>query len=189
MKRINASYAYYFNQKNHRVGHLFQDRFKSEPINDERYLLAAIRYIHNNPVKASIVEKPGQYKWSSYNIYLNPNKPEAKMVDVEFILSIMAKDRKTAIQEFKKFSIEKDESEFLDVEEGAVWTIEEGRAYLEEKLPKRWEGKSMQELIKNKESRTDLIVNLKTNTKLSVRAIADLLGINRGIVQKTKLNK
>ena len=189
MKRINASYAYYFNQKNHRVGHLFQDRFKSEPINDERYLLAAVRYIHNNPVKAGIVEKPGQYKWSSYNTYLNPNQPEAKMIDVGFILSIMAKDRETAIQEFKKLSIEKDESEFLDVKERTVWTIEKGRAYLEENLPKRWKGKSMQELIKDKESRTDLIVSLKTNTELSVRAIADLLGINRGIVQKTKVNK
>jgi len=185
MKRINASYAYYFNQKNHRVGHLFQDRFKSEPIEDDRYLLTVIRYIHNNPVKAGLVEKPEQYRWSSYASYLFPHKPEANKLETEFILSIMANDQKKAIQEFKRFSMENDESEFLDLEEGNVWTIEEGLSYLDEYLTKRWPGKSLSDLMNNKNTRTDLIVDLKTNTRLSVRAIANLLGINRGIVQKT----
>ncbi|MGI5880423.1 MAG: REP-associated tyrosine transposase [Syntrophomonadaceae bacterium] len=186
MKRVNGSYAYYFNQKNHRVGHLFQDRFKSEPIGDDRHLLAVIRYIHNNPVKAGLVEKPEQYRWSSFASYLDPNKPEAKMVETEFILSIFANDQKTAIQEFKRFSIENDESEFLDVEEGSIRTIEEGLSYLDEYITKRWPGKNLPDLIDNKNTRTEIILDLKTNTGLSVRTIADLLGINRGIVQKTK---
>jgi hypothetical protein len=63
---------------------------------DERYLLAVIRYIHNNLVKAGIAEKPEQYKWSSYNSYLYPHKPEVKVVDTDFILSIMTNDQKTA---------------------------------------------------------------------------------------------
>ena len=185
MKRINASYAYYFNQKYHRVGHLFQDRFKSEPVDDNTYLLAVIRYIHNNPVKAGLVEKPEQYRWCSYTSYLFPHEPEAKMVDTEFILSMMTNDQQTAIKEFKRFSMENDEREFLDIEEGSVWTIEEGFSYLDEYLTKRWPGKSLPELMNNKNIRTELIVDLKTNTRLSVRAIANLLGINRGIVQKT----
>ena len=186
MKRINASYAYYFNQKYHRVGHLFQDRFKSEPIEDDRSLLAVIRYIHNNPVKAGLVEKPEQYRWSSYASYLFPHKPEAKMVETAFILSIIANDQKTAIHEFKRFSMENDEREFLDLEEGSIWTIEEGFSYLNKYLTKRWPGKSLSDLMNNKNTRTELILDLKTNTGLSVRAIAQLLGINRGIVQKTK---
>jgi len=52
MRRINTAYAYYFNKKYNRVGHVFQDRFKSETIEDEPYLLSAIRYIHNNPEKS-----------------------------------------------------------------------------------------------------------------------------------------
>jgi hypothetical protein len=171
------------------VGHLFQDRFKSEPIEDERYLLAVIRYIHNNPVKAGIAKKAEQYKWSSYSSYLYPHKPEGKVVDTEFILSIMANDQKTAIQEFQKFSMEQDESEFLDVEEGSVWTVKEGKSYLEEYLTKRWSGKSIQDLMNSKDNRTEIIVNLKTNTQLSVREIAGLLGINRGTVQKAKENR
>jgi putative transposase len=52
IKKIATSYAYYFNHKYKRVGHLFQDRYKSETIEDEAYLLSVIRYVHNNPEKA-----------------------------------------------------------------------------------------------------------------------------------------
>jgi putative transposase len=45
-KRICGRYVYWYNAKYRRVGHLFQDRFKSEPIEDERYLLSVLRYIH-----------------------------------------------------------------------------------------------------------------------------------------------
>ena len=120
-------------------------------------------------LKQGLWKKPGQYKWSSYNSYLNSHKPEAKMVDTKVILSLVANDRKKTIQEFKKFSIEKDESEFLNIEEGNSWTVEEVRSYLEEYLTKRWSGKSMEELINNKDTRGVIIRDLKTNTRLSVR--------------------
>jgi len=64
MKRFGVSYGYWYNWKYERRGHLFQDRFKSECIEDDAYLLTVIRYIHNNPVKAAIVHKPEQYRWS-----------------------------------------------------------------------------------------------------------------------------
>lgn len=53
-----------------RFGYLFQDRFKSEIIDSDSYLLEVSRYIHNNPVKAGIVGKPEEYQWSNYNIYI-----------------------------------------------------------------------------------------------------------------------
>ena len=56
MKRLGSSYAYWYNKKYERVGHLFQDRFRSEPVNVETYLLIALRYIHQNPVKAGIAQ-------------------------------------------------------------------------------------------------------------------------------------
>ena len=61
MKGIATSYAMFFNSKYNRVGHVFQDRFRSETVGDERYLLSVIRYVHNNPVKAGIVEEADQY--------------------------------------------------------------------------------------------------------------------------------
>jgi len=68
MKRIGVSYAYYFNKKYRRVGHLFQDRYRSEAVEKETYLLAAVRYIHNNPVIAGLVKRAGDYPWSSYSV-------------------------------------------------------------------------------------------------------------------------
>ena len=54
IKKITVSYAAYYNKKYDRVGHVFQDRFRSEPIQDERYLLTVARYIYLNPQKAGI---------------------------------------------------------------------------------------------------------------------------------------
>jgi len=50
-KRIGSSYVYWYNWKYGRAGHLFQDRFKSEPVDDEDYLFTVLKYIHQNPLK------------------------------------------------------------------------------------------------------------------------------------------
>ena len=66
MKHINASYAIYFNKKYKRSGHLWQGRFKSWYVTDEAYLYALVAYIEYNPIKAKMIKKLGQYKYSSY---------------------------------------------------------------------------------------------------------------------------
>lgn len=71
MKRIMVSYVYYFNKKYKRVGHLFLDRFKSEAVEKDSYIMSLARYIHQNPVKAGVVKKATDYKWSSYNCYID----------------------------------------------------------------------------------------------------------------------
>ncbi len=76
IKKINVSYAMRYNLKNNTVGHVFQDRFKSEVIEDDTYLIQVIRYIHNNPVKAGMVETPDEYEWSSYNSLLLEEQDE-----------------------------------------------------------------------------------------------------------------
>jgi REP element-mobilizing transposase RayT len=73
VKRVAVSYAYYFNRKYSRRGHLFQDRFKSEPVNDMAYFVTLMRYIHQNPVKAEIVDNIGNYRWSSWHEYASPD--------------------------------------------------------------------------------------------------------------------
>ena len=69
MKSVLTGYAQRFNKLGDRVGHVFQQRFKSQPIEDEGYLLRAIRYIHNNPAKAG-VSPAKDYPWSSYREYV-----------------------------------------------------------------------------------------------------------------------
>lgn len=65
VQRIGVSYAYRFNKKYDRTGHLFQDRFKSEPVEDDAYFVTVLRYIHANPVKAGLCRSAEQYRWSS----------------------------------------------------------------------------------------------------------------------------
>lgn len=186
MKRINASYAFYFNQKYNRVGHLFQDRFKSEPVEDEKYLMAVTRYIHNNPVKAGIVNKPEDYKWSSFKNYLRPDKPESENLDIQIILSSIALNEVQAIEEFKRFSMQNDDIEFMDISEDEPWTLEESKIYLEEYLKKSWPGYDLHELMKNKDTRNEIVLHIRKKTNLSIRKIADLLGITRGSIQYLK---
>ncbi len=70
-RRIGTRYAIWFNHKHNRVGHLLQDRYKSECVEDEQYFLTVFRYILQNPVKAGIKNRPEQYRWSSYNELLD----------------------------------------------------------------------------------------------------------------------
>jgi hypothetical protein len=69
IKRIAVSYAQYYNKKYIRFGHLFQDRFKSEPVNDNAYFFTLLQYIHQNPVAAGISVDVAGYRWSSWGEY------------------------------------------------------------------------------------------------------------------------
>ena len=70
MKRIGAKYVYWYNLRYERNGPLFQDRFKSEAVDDDGYFLTVLRYIHRNPVKAGITARLEDYPYSSYTAYL-----------------------------------------------------------------------------------------------------------------------
>lgn len=85
MKKINMTYAVYFNNKYSFVGHLFQDRFRSDLIDSDPYNLQVSRYIHLNPVSAGIVDNALDYQWSSYREYMGIRKDD--LVTTDFILN------------------------------------------------------------------------------------------------------
>lgn len=87
-KRICGKFVYWYNAKYQRSGHLFQDRFKSEPVDTQEYLLTVIRYIHQNPVKAKLCRHVSQYAYSSYTAYLGGDD----LVDTAYILGIWTLD-------------------------------------------------------------------------------------------------
>ena len=62
MKRISSTYVYYYNHKYGRIGHLFQEQFKSQPVGDWDYFLTLLRYIHQNPLKPHLVTSLREYK-------------------------------------------------------------------------------------------------------------------------------
>lgn len=88
--RINNFYAKNFNKKYNFTGHLFQSRYNAEIIKNDEYVLEVSRYIHLNPVRAKMVDKPEEYKWSSYNTYLGI--ADEKTVYIKGILKYFQKD-------------------------------------------------------------------------------------------------
>ena len=108
-KRIGVAYVFYFNQKYKRSGHLFQDRFRSEPIETDEYLLMALRYIHRNPVKAGLCGDPKDYAYSSYSDYLG--EALSPVADTGFILDMIS------VEELVRYSAAENSDSFLDIED------------------------------------------------------------------------
>ena len=71
LSKVENAYAKYFNMKTERHGHLWSESFKSVIVNSEEQLLYLTKYVHLNPVKAIIVNKAEDYKYSSFNDYMN----------------------------------------------------------------------------------------------------------------------
>ena len=109
MKRINVAYASYFNRKYGRVGHLFQDRFRSEPVETDGSLLRVLRYIHRNPVKAGMCMQPEHYPKSSCNEYMR-ECPDS-LVDTDLVLGMLTRE------ELREFTCRDNEDDYLDITE------------------------------------------------------------------------
>ena len=94
-KRLGSKYAGWYNLKYERVGHLFQDRFRSEKVETEAYFRTVLRYIIQNPMKAHMEEKPGTYKWSSYLAYA---KGAGTLTDTQYAIDLFG--QREALVEF-----------------------------------------------------------------------------------------
>jgi putative transposase len=66
MRDLGREYVLGYNRKHGRIGTLWAGRHRQIPITDERYWLTCLRYIEQNPVRAQMVARPGDYKWSSF---------------------------------------------------------------------------------------------------------------------------
>ncbi|RNC67441.1 MAG: hypothetical protein ED859_14510 [Desulfuromonadales bacterium] len=102
MRHINGAYTTYFNVKRKRSGHLFQGRYKAILVEADEYLAELSRYIHLNPVRAGIVERPEHYQWSSYQSFTGQSKPPA-WLKTGFILGCYAKKESGARKKYRSF--------------------------------------------------------------------------------------
>lgn len=89
IKRITVAYAHYYNGKYQHVGHLFQNRFRSEVVNNEAYFLTLLRYIHQNPVAAGISKSIGDYRWSSWIEYENYIEGQQTICSIRPVLKFL----------------------------------------------------------------------------------------------------
>jgi len=91
MSRLNQLYAQWFNHRQDRVGHLFQERYWSQLIENESYLLAVVRYIAANPVRGGLCDRPRDWPWSSARATAGLD-PVPKFLDVAWVLRTFAAD-------------------------------------------------------------------------------------------------
>jgi len=109
MHQINNKYSKYFNAKYKRVGHVFQGRYKATLVQDERYLIWVLRYIHQNPVQAGICKTVSEYKWSSDIFYRRGIKG---FVNVDIVLNMLDAERNEAVKKYIELMTEKEEKDY-----------------------------------------------------------------------------
>jgi len=123
MKQLNAQYGTYYRKKNGGRGYVFQNRYKSTLIQEDRYLKTAIAYTLMNPVRAGIVKSPENYRWTSYREYMGTCKEETSLVDTAETLSYFSKTKNTAMKAYREFveaGISKENNPFEEVEAGII---------------------------------------------------------------------
>jgi putative transposase len=101
MLKVLTSFSRYLNLKYKRVGYVFQDRFKAVLIESNPQLMLVSSYIHMNPVKDELVNKPEQYKWSSFNDFLIDRKN--LIVHTKFLTEIFGNKNNFAKQNIKLY--------------------------------------------------------------------------------------
>lgn len=171
-KRICGRFVYWYNIKYRRVGHLFQDRFKSEAVDSELYFYTVLRYIHQNPTKAGICKRIEDYAYSSYLEYTGRND----LVDTDYVFGM------STIEEFIGLNHEIVDTRCMDISDNVVMRVTDEQArVLIRKITKCGNASEFQEL--------DIAVRDKCLKKLrekgvSIRQLSRLTGISYGVVRR-----
>jgi len=105
MRHVNGVYTQRFNRTHEYDGQLFRGRYKAILVEDDRYLLQVLRYIHQNPVKAGLTEKLDDFKWSSHNAYLSSAK-KWHWLSTKKILNILETKKTKQRDAYKDFIVE-----------------------------------------------------------------------------------
>jgi putative transposase len=101
MQWLNGTYAAWFNKRHRRSGHLFQGRFHSVLVEKQSYFAEVIRYVVLNPVRANMVQRPEDYRWSSYRATAGLEKAPA-WFDVDHVLAVFG-DGVDRVAEYRLF--------------------------------------------------------------------------------------
>ena len=172
MKRLASKYAVWFNTKYQRIGHLFQDRFKSEAVEEPSYFLTVLRYIHFNPVKAGLVKKPEEYAYSSYGCYFGDDDS----VETETAFSYMPKDLFAEYHDAGCMEI------CMDIPEASMPRLTEEQATAEMRRITKC-GSSAEYQSLPPEKKIKMIAKMKSKG-LSIRQISRLTGETYYAIQK-----
>ncbi|MEA1962576.1 MAG: transposase [Bacillota bacterium] len=194
MQRINTRYSVYYNRKRERTGHVFEGRYKAAPVQDDRYLLALVRYIHRNPVRAKICDRVENYRWSSDGYYRGICD---SFVCSDLLLGILANDSRVALDEYHNLMKITDEHQDMMIREAdyigdealcAQWTSQEldpARSELDEILINTGLDMEGYRMVKNGSRKRELVPYKEAFVRRALaegypqNEIASFLGLTR----------
>jgi REP element-mobilizing transposase RayT len=174
VKRISGSYVFWYNKKYERCGHLFQERYKSEAVENDEYFLTALRYIHQNPIKAGMVKDISTYKWSSYNEYIK----ETVVINKDFLLGMFSNDKARVIELFCKFNYQKNSDICLEDED----KIRVSDSELKERLAKLGIMNASEFRQFEKDKRNEFIREPKSVEGVTIRQLSRVTGISKSVI-------
>ncbi len=180
LSSIAIAYAQYYNAKYDHQGHVFQDRFKSEPVNDMGYFVTLLRYIHQNPVAGGIVASVQHYPWSSWYEFDATRQCAIPVCRTDHVLARLSREELTELVNDplpKALNI-------LDInnEMAIRVTDEKAREFLAS-ICRQTSFTAIQHY--EKEARNDIIRQLR-DYGASIRQICRITGISEGIIRKIK---
>jgi REP element-mobilizing transposase RayT len=177
MQKLTLSYSHWFNAKYDRSGFLFQGRYKSKAVQSDAYLLAVIRYIHNNPVEVG----ESVSAWTSYDEYMGSPDP-VQIVNADFVLGMFHENADRARILLADFinAAPSGTEDFLGQNVARKPRDSDAMDMIKELGNLR----HCNDLINTEKVERDRILSTLKSKGLSVRQISRLTGINRGVVLK-----
>lgn len=170
MKRLLTKYAMYFNRKYQRNGALIANRYKSVPVEVDEYFIPLLRYIHQNPLKAGLVDKLEAYPFSSYREYLSGGE----LTDTAFAFELIGREEWIGLHQVLTVD-EFDISGKLSINDGEI----------RRRIMNFTNGREPHEIGSwTKAQRNSMLRELK-QAGLSIRQIERATGISRGVVAKS----
>lgn len=164
MAAILAEYANYYNYKHHRNGHVFQNRFMSECIEDEKYFWTCMRYIHLNPVKAGMLKRPERYKYSSMSEYMTET---AGLIHEKAIM--LYKKCYSDFKEFDAFHKERQKDIFADTADEIKSQRREVALAIAEDVYRDYNLTLLSQVFEEKRPSEEYVRRLKKTLKLTHR--------------------
>ncbi len=181
MKKLGTSYAWYYNSKYQRSGHVFQDRYRSECVEDDQYLLTVMRYIHQNPVKAGMTDRPDRYLWSSCGSYYGSAEVFTDLVESSLILEMFSPDKVKARDSMREFMEASNEDTCLE-DKGRTRIKDE---VLQAKILQIMNNRPLSELhLMARKERDEILHRIKQIEGTTMRQVAKITGVGLNIVFK-----
>ena len=168
-KNVNTSYSHFYNHFNKRVGYVFRDRYLSQDILSQNQLYNCLNYIHHNPVKANIVEKMIEYKYSSYREFLG----KKQIITTESIKLLFGSSN-DYIDLFNLIHNTFDESDFIDIKDKEIQEyIFEFKKIYKVEIKDLYNDRNLLQLFIN---------NARKQTNVKIIELAQILGISKSTV-------